>query len=262
MEGGWSIRSFTKMVSNVKQLVTGEYSEIEWKVRQLTNSDEWGCSPTDMQSFLDEVHGEEDRHEVLEAIKRRLQDGTWRNRYKSLNLLDHIIKHGSDPFLRLALEQKEAWLEILGDLKESYEFVDERSKDQGINVRVKSGSIIELLQDSQLLVKTRKEEQEKRELMLKRRQEFKRNGTGSEPVYSGSSATESVDAFRPNVYEEVRGTPSTHGQQTPPFVAAADDFDLEFDDFQSAPSSTVQSPVEQPAKSDKPVDPFEDLLKL
>lgn len=252
-------------------MVTGEYSELEWKVRELTNSDPWGCSPTDMQNFLDELHTRDERHEVLLALQKRLREGvTWHNRYKSLNLLDHILKHGSQHFLSMIQDQQSDWLEILNDLKETYEFVDEKGKDQGINVRVKAKSIVELMQDPELLERTRKEEQERRNLMMKRRQDFRQNETiknagRNDESCSTSSFNDSVESFKPpkENYQELRGSPSLASKTPTPLAtfSPANVQDDEFDDFQSAESSTAVSPTEKPA-APKPADPFSDLINF
>jgi len=255
-------------------MVTGQYSELEWKLRDLTNSDPWGCSLTDMQAFIDDLRHEEERNEVLESIQRRLGDG-WRNRYKALNVLDHILKHGPVGFLTLVEERKGQWVELLSDLKTNYEFTDEKGKDQGINVRLKSTSILYLLTDPALLTRTRREEQDRRELMIKRRQEFQQHGNSAVSISSNESVVGKVEAYQ----ELARSSPSQFGNGTndaqpkkqqevkrvtpltqttgnlldDPIECNEDDFD----DFQSAPSSTIVSPSAEQAK-----DPFEDLLKL
>lgn len=228
-------------------MVTGEYSEVEWRLRELTNSDPWGCSPTDMQAFLDSLTQAEES-EVLEALKRRMSEGSWRNRYKSLNLLDHILKHGATTFLRAIREQEWLWIELLEDLKTSFEFVDERGKDQGINVRVKAGNILELLRDQSLLEQTRIAEQEKRALMQKRRQEFQQNGNSSGDTLAKSPATwQELPNSTPSPLNAVKP-----GQLSPPMPGAGYQpvngaFGItsglvdDFDDFQSAQSSTAKT---------------------
>lgn len=63
--------------------------------------------------------------------KRMLKDKEgkhWRRVYKSLLLLDHLIKNGSERVVESARDH-------LYDLRrlEKFEFVDQKGKDQGIN---------------------------------------------------------------------------------------------------------------------------------
>jgi hypothetical protein len=63
-----------------------------------------------------------------------LQDNrtNWRRTYKSLLLLDYLLKNGSERVVTSAREH-------VYDLRtmENYSFVDENGKDQGINIRHK-----------------------------------------------------------------------------------------------------------------------------
>ncbi len=235
-------------------MVTGEYTEIEWELKELTSSDPWGCSPTEIQTFIDELHSKDQRHEAIQALRKRLAEGTtWRNIYKALNVLDHILKHASESFIGMIIEDKHEWNIILAGLNETFEYIDEKGKDQGINVRVKAGSIIELLADSSLLVETRRVEQDKREIMLKRRQEFSQHGNPVRPVSSSpDSWIEKPSTANFTMLDDKQYSPLDQKSpnlliEKPTETAKTTELDdeEEFADFQAA---------------EKPTDPFSDLM--
>ena len=86
--------------------------------------------------------------------KRMLHDNNkqnWRRIYKSLLLLDYLIKNGSERVVTSAREH-------IYDLRslENFTFVDENGKDQGINIRHKVGDMLEFVQDDDRLREERK----------------------------------------------------------------------------------------------------------
>uniref|UniRef100_A0A1A8A7Q4 Clathrin interactor 1a n=2 Tax=Nothobranchius TaxID=28779 RepID=A0A1A8A7Q4_NOTFU len=92
--------------------------------------------------------------EVMNMLwARMLRDNkkNWRRVYKSLLLLAHLIRNGSERVVTSAREH-------LYDLRslESYHFVDENGKDQGINVRQKVKELVDFVQDDDRLREERK----------------------------------------------------------------------------------------------------------
>uniref|UniRef100_A0A0K0EVK1 Clathrin interactor 1 (inferred by orthology to a human protein) n=1 Tax=Strongyloides venezuelensis TaxID=75913 RepID=A0A0K0EVK1_STRVS len=160
------LASITKTVSDalnnpeVKKFqdqVTGyvmNFSDAEIKVRNATNDEGWG--PTNQQ--CDEIASMTFQYdlctEASEMLFKRMMEnskGTWRRTYKSLRLVDHLLKHGSDRFIRYTREHS---TQIRG--LQHFHYIDEKGKDQGINIRVKAKAIIQLLQDDDLLMEERK----------------------------------------------------------------------------------------------------------
>merc|ERR1719295_2283066 len=82
-----------------------------------------------------------------------LQDNrsNWRRTYKSLLLLDYLVKNGSERVVTNAREH-------IYDLRsmENYSFVDENGKDQGLNIRHKVTDMIDFIQDDDRLREERK----------------------------------------------------------------------------------------------------------
>ena len=75
----------------------------------------------------------------------------WRRIYKSLLLLDYLIKNGSERVVTSAREH-------VYDLRslENYTHVDQNGKDQGINIRHKVSDMLEFVQDDDRLREERK----------------------------------------------------------------------------------------------------------
>uniref|UniRef100_A0A3P9BNY6 Clathrin interactor 1a n=1 Tax=Maylandia zebra TaxID=106582 RepID=A0A3P9BNY6_9CICH len=130
------------------------YSEVESKVREATNDDPWGPSGQLMSEISRATFMYEQFPEVMNMLwARMLRDNkkNWRRVYKSLLLLAHLIRNGSERVVTSAREH-------LYDLRslESYHFVDENGKDQGVNVRQKVKEMVEFVQDDDRLREERK----------------------------------------------------------------------------------------------------------
>uniref|UniRef100_H3DI53 Clathrin interactor 1a n=1 Tax=Tetraodon nigroviridis TaxID=99883 RepID=H3DI53_TETNG len=92
--------------------------------------------------------------EVMNMLwNRMLRDNkkNWRRVYKSLLVLAHLIKNGSERVVTSAREH-------IYDLRslESYHCVDENGKDQGVNVRQRVKELVEFIQDDERLREERK----------------------------------------------------------------------------------------------------------
>ena len=115
----WKMR---EMVDKATNLVMN-YTETEAKVREASNDDPWGPSGAQMQEIASFTFTYEQFPEVMGMLwKRMLQDNrtNWRRTYKSLLLLDYLIKNGSERVVTNAREH-------VYDLRsmENYAFVDE-----------------------------------------------------------------------------------------------------------------------------------------
>ena len=73
------------------------YTEIEAKVREATNDDAWGPTGALMQEIAQATFTFKNFPEVMCMLwKRMLQDNktNWRRTYKSLLLLNYLIRNG------------------------------------------------------------------------------------------------------------------------------------------------------------------------
>ncbi|XP_070692742.1 clathrin interactor 1a isoform X2 [Pempheris klunzingeri] len=146
----WKVRELVDKATNVVM----NYSEVESKVREATNDDAWGPSGQLMSEISRATFMYEQFPEVMNMLwARMLRDNkkNWRRVYKSQLLLAHLIRNGSERVVTSAREH-------LYDLRslESYHFVDENGKDQGVNVRQKVKELVDFVQDDDRLREERK----------------------------------------------------------------------------------------------------------
>ncbi|XP_037921782.1 telomere length regulation protein TEL2 homolog isoform X2 [Hermetia illucens] len=146
----WKVRELADKVTNVVM----NYTEIEGKVREATNDDPWGPTGPLMQELAHSTFTYEHFPEVMSMLwKRMLQDNktNWRRTYKSLLLLNYLVRNGSERVVTSAREH-------IYDLRslENYTFTDENGKDTGINVRHKVRELIDFIQDDEKLRDERK----------------------------------------------------------------------------------------------------------
>ena len=74
------------------------YSDAQRKIREATSNDPWGPSTTLMLEIADLTYNVLAYSEIMTMIWTRLHDQgkKWRHVYKSLVLLDYIVKSGSE----------------------------------------------------------------------------------------------------------------------------------------------------------------------
>ncbi|ETS60437.1 hypothetical protein PaG_05649 [Moesziomyces aphidis] len=120
-------------------------SEIEAKVDEATNDDPWGASSTLMQEIAQATNNFQDFNEIMPTIYRRFMEKEareWRQIYKALQLLEYLVKHGSERVVDDARSHL-ATIKIL----RNFHYIDEKGKDQGINVRNRAKELAEMLSD-------------------------------------------------------------------------------------------------------------------
>lgn len=172
----------TRQVKNVVK----NYSNVEVKVREATSNDPWGPSSSLMADIADQTYNVVAFSEIMTMIWKRLNDHgkNWRHVYKSLVLLDYILKTGSE---RVAQQCRENIFSI--QTLKDFQFIDRDGKDQGMNVREKSKQLVALLKDQERLKNERT-----RALKAKERLSQASGGAGSQSsskLKPGSSLRES-----------------------------------------------------------------------
>ncbi|KAF9068587.1 hypothetical protein BDP27DRAFT_1224022 [Rhodocollybia butyracea] len=133
----YDIKSYYEQAKNVVLNV----SEIEAKVREATNDDPWGASSTLMQ----DIANRPEFNEIMPSIYSRFMEKEarqWRQIYKSLQLLEYLIKHGSER----VVDDARSHISTIKMLR-SFHYIDDKGKDQGLNVRNRAKEIVELLSD-------------------------------------------------------------------------------------------------------------------
>ncbi|PLB45560.1 ENTH-domain-containing protein [Aspergillus steynii IBT 23096] len=130
------------------------YTEMESKVREATNNEPWGASTTLMQEIANGTHSYQLLNEIMPLIYKRFTDKTaeeWRQIYKGLQLLEFLVKNGSER----VVDDARSHMSLLRMLRQ-FHFIDQNGKDQGINVRNRSSELVKLLGDVDLIRTERK----------------------------------------------------------------------------------------------------------
>lgn len=151
-------------------------TEMESKVREATNNEPWGAPSTLMAQIASGTYNYREREEIVAFIFRRFTEkaaNEWRQIYKSLQLLDYLIKNGSERII----DDVRANISLIQMLK-SFHYIDSKGRDQGINVRNKSKNLIAFLNDDNLIRSERK----------KARANAKKFGGVSSAAYGGASS--------------------------------------------------------------------------
>ncbi|KAJ7258748.1 hypothetical protein B0H12DRAFT_1201785 [Mycena haematopus] len=130
-----------KSMYNQARNVVLNVSEIEAKVREATNDEPWGASSTLMQ----DIANRPDFNEIMPSIYARFMEKEarqWRQIYKALQLLEYLIKNGSER----VVDDARSHISTLKMLR-NFHYIDEKGKDEGLNVRNRSRELVELLSD-------------------------------------------------------------------------------------------------------------------
>ncbi|XP_053113059.1 ENTH domain-containing protein 1 isoform X2 [Hemicordylus capensis] len=103
------------------------YSEAEIKVREATSNDPWGPSSSLMLEISDLTYNTASLSEIMNMIWHRMNDHgkNWRHVYKSLTLLDYLLKNGSKKVIQHC---QEGFFSI--QMLKDFRHLDEAGKDQ------------------------------------------------------------------------------------------------------------------------------------
>ncbi|KAL3474689.1 hypothetical protein BJX99DRAFT_173325 [Aspergillus californicus] len=130
------------------------YTEMETKVREATNNEPWGASTTLMQEIATGTQSYQLLNEIMPMIYKRFTDKTseeWRQIYKGLQLLEFLIKNGSER----VVDDARSHMSLIRMLRQ-FHYIDPNGKDQGINVRNRAQELVKLLGDVELIRSERK----------------------------------------------------------------------------------------------------------
>lgn len=138
-----SISTLRRQVKNVAY----NFSDAQVKVREATSNDPWGPRTALMSEIADMTHNPMAFTEIMPMLWKRLNDHgkNWRHVYKSLVLLDYLIKSGSEKVAHQCRENIYS-IETLKDFQHI-----EENHDQGLNVREKAKQMVSLLNDEERL---------------------------------------------------------------------------------------------------------------
>uniref|UniRef100_A0A915L098 ENTH domain-containing protein n=1 Tax=Romanomermis culicivorax TaxID=13658 RepID=A0A915L098_ROMCU len=138
-----NINTMRRQIKNV----VGNYSIAEIKVREATSNDPWGPSGTLLSEIADLTHNPVSFSEIMQILWKRLSDHgkNWRHVYKSLVVMDYLVKLGSEKIASQCRENIFA-IQTLKD----FQFIED-NKDQGVSVREKAKQMVALLKDEERL---------------------------------------------------------------------------------------------------------------
>lgn len=172
--------------------VVKNFSDIEVKVREATSNDPWGPSSSLTSEIADATYNVQAFTEIMTLLWKRINDHgkNWRHVYKSLVVLEYIVKTGSE---RVAQQCKENIFAIK-TLKD-FQFIDKDGKDQGVNIREKSKALVALVKDEERL-------KAERQRALKAKERFSQSQGGI-----GNTNYPKNKRYQPGEkYPEARGT--------------------------------------------------------
>lgn len=130
------------------------YTEMEAKVREATNNEPWGASSSLMQEIANGTYNYQLLNEIMPMIYKRFTEKAaeeWRQIYKALQLLEFLIKNGSER----VIDDARSHLTLLKMLRQ-FHFIDQNGKDQGLNVRNRAKELADLLSDVEKIRAERK----------------------------------------------------------------------------------------------------------
>lgn len=168
----YDVKAYVRKAQNVVMNLT----EMEAKVREATNNEPWGASSTLMQEIADGTNSYTHFHEIMPMIYKRFTEKSaeeWRQIYKALQLLEFLVKNGSERVVDYARSHS-----AVIDMLKHFHYIDHNGKDQGINIRNRAKELLSLLSDVDKIRSERKKA---------RQNKAKYSGIGNEPSGFGGT---------------------------------------------------------------------------
>ena len=141
------------------------YSDIEVKVREATSNDPWSCPLSLMRELSRATHDYQSYPQLFAMLWKRLADVEHAMHVtKALQLLDFLVRHGSERFV-LDVKRRQRDIAAL----QRYKHYDQNNQDDAKEARLKAKQIHELLANDAKL-------QAERQAADKQRQQSDRGG--------------------------------------------------------------------------------------
>eukprot|EP00191_Tetraselmis_sp_GSL018_P001583 CAMPEP_0177603096 /NCGR_PEP_ID=MMETSP0419_2-20121207/15301_1 /TAXON_ID=582737 /ORGANISM="Tetraselmis sp., Strain GSL018" /LENGTH=278 /DNA_ID=CAMNT_0019096787 /DNA_START=240 /DNA_END=1073 /DNA_ORIENTATION=- len=193
------------MLKNVKKTlkqVALNLSEVEVKVEEATSNEPWGPHGTIMSEIAEAAYDSDKYKDIMGVLARRLQDKgeNWRHVYKSLLLLEHMLKHGP----MKVVHELRGNVNILDNLTR-FRYADAKGKDLGVNVRNRAKTLMELVQDPERIKQERDKARQNRNKYGGVSSSEMRGGFGSGApggFSSGGRGFDSYDDYDEDIREE------------------------------------------------------------
>lgn len=173
---------FLKEKIKTARLALTDVTPAELLTEETTNGNPWAPDTRTMGLISRAAFEIDDYWRIVEILHRRLSKYDrkhWRESYKALILLEHLLTHGPESIVVEFHSDKDVIKELA-----SFQYIDERGFNWGLTVRKKSERILQLLEKGELY----KEERERARKLTRGIQGF-----GSFSQRSSSSTNEPSD---------------------------------------------------------------------
>ncbi|EPY23541.1 epsin, partial [Strigomonas culicis] len=135
----WSMKEWTRV-----QATGNEYVVM---VHEATNEDKWG--PTGKQ--MEEIRRAFPRggRDIMDELQHRLKnrDKSWRACYKSLLVIDHLVRNLAESYL----PEFTSRIPILRNISQTFYYTNPKGVDHGVSVRERAKNLADLLSDGMML---------------------------------------------------------------------------------------------------------------
>ncbi|KAH8925572.1 ENTH-domain-containing protein [Atractiella rhizophila] len=109
-----------------------KFSEYAAKVKEATNDQAWGAPSQLMLEIAEGTHDTKSFDQIMPIIWGKLADKNqkhWRQIYKALQLLEYLVKNGSER----CVDDARMHMVSISALRNFYYVEDKTGKDQGLN---------------------------------------------------------------------------------------------------------------------------------
>jgi len=133
-------------------------TELEKKVKAATSADNWGATGTLKTDIANATFDYSGFREVMPLVWQRVQQPSkqWTVIYKSLCLIEHLVRHGSQ---RVIDDVRDNLSKIR--MLQEFSYDDEQGRERGTGIRTKAKEVCDLVMDDEALRQTRTEAQKK-----------------------------------------------------------------------------------------------------
>ena len=185
-----------------------------------------------MQEIAQATFNYHDFNEIMPTIFRRFVEKEahdWRQIYKALQLLEYIVKNGSER----VVDEARAHLSTIKILR-NFHYIDEQGKDQGVNIRARAKELAALLSDFDTIRAERRKARANR---------AKYQGVGSSDFVPGSGSGR-YGGFSSDAYYASGGASGVYGTGAAGSSSAEPDFEEYHagDDEDTAPAPQTSGP--------------------
>ncbi|XVE81114.1 hypothetical protein DITRI_Ditri15bG0036800 [Diplodiscus trichospermus] len=145
---GQTVRELKREVNKKVLKVPG----IEQKVLDATSNEPWGPHGSLLADIAMATRNYHEYQMIMAVIWKRINDTgkNWRHVYKALTVLDYLVAHGSERVID-DIREHAYQISSLAD----FQYIDSSGRDQGINVRKKSQSLVVLVNDKERIIEVR-----------------------------------------------------------------------------------------------------------